>query len=186
MIRARRETRQTRTMSYGPVQMLVIAFEGNKFRGEILPELDRLKNEGVVRILDLMIVRKDSSGAVTHAKASDLGWEEAVQVRGGDGRSGRLCRRRTARGGAGRHDRHGRPAWTATSSTSRTPSGSSSWCRTTPPAAVALIEHLWARPLLDAVARAQGFEMLNEWVEPTQIMSAGGSFARKHAHKDIP
>ena len=51
-------------------------------------------------------------------------------------------------------------------------------------AAVALIEHLWARPFLDAVSRAQGFEMLNEWVEPTQIMSAGGTFAVKRAHED--
>ena len=48
--------------AYGPVQMLVVAFDGNRFRGEIWPELERLKREGVVRILDLLLVRKDSDG----------------------------------------------------------------------------------------------------------------------------
>jgi hypothetical protein len=51
-------------------------------------------------------------------------------------------------------------------------------------AAVALIEHLWAKPLLAAVSRANGFEMFNEWVEPTQIMEAGGRFAAKPAADD--
>ena len=53
-------------------------FDGNRFRGEILPELERLKREGVVRILDLLLVRKDSVGAITHLVASDLDWEEAA------------------------------------------------------------------------------------------------------------
>jgi hypothetical protein len=48
-------------------------------------------------------------------------------------------------------------------------------------AAVALIEHLWAKPLLAAVSRANGFEMFNDWVEPTQIMEAGGRFVPKPA-----
>ena len=43
-------------------------------------------------------------------------------------------------------------------------------------AVVALIEHLWAAPLLAAVSRANGFELFNEWLEPTQIMEAGGKF----------
>ena len=41
---------------------------------------------------------------------------------------------------------------------------------------VALIEHVWATPLLAAVSRANGFEVFNEWVEPMQIMEAGGKF----------
>ena len=66
-------------MGYGPIQMLVVGFDGNRFRGEIWPELERLKREGVVRIIDLMLVRKDEAGAVTHIVASDLDWEEAAQ-----------------------------------------------------------------------------------------------------------
>ena len=42
--------------------------------------------------------------------------------------------------------------------------------------AVALFEHVWAEPFLDAISRANGFELLNEWVTPIQIMETGGAF----------
>src|SRR4029077_6954971 len=48
--------------SIGPIQLWGVAFEGNQFRGEILPELERLKRDGIVRIIDLLFVRKDSAG----------------------------------------------------------------------------------------------------------------------------
>jgi uncharacterized membrane protein len=172
-------------MSYGPVQMLVVAFDGNKFRGEILPELERLKNEGVVRILDLMIVRKDSNGTVLHMAASDLGWEEAVKFGetmgalagfAAEGLAGIESGAMT--GMADLMDGHLFNEEDAFRLEQLVPNDTT--------AAVALLEHLWARPLLDAVARAQGFEMLNEWVEPTQVMAAGGTFAVKQVHKDAP
>ena len=62
----------------GPVQILTVAFERNRFKGEILPELERLKEAGVVRLIDLLVVRKDASGAVATLTATDLGWEEAT------------------------------------------------------------------------------------------------------------
>jgi hypothetical protein len=62
----------------GPIQMLSIAFDGNHFKGEILPELERLKREGLVRIVDLLVVRKGSLDDVMVTTASDLDWEEAV------------------------------------------------------------------------------------------------------------
>ena len=46
--------------SLGPIQMLTLAFPGNMFKGEILPELDRLKGEGVIRVIDMMIVDRKS------------------------------------------------------------------------------------------------------------------------------
>ena len=64
---------------FGPLQMWTIAFDGNRFKGEILPELERLKREGIVRIVDLLAVRKDEAGAPFVLTASDLEWEEATQ-----------------------------------------------------------------------------------------------------------
>jgi len=64
--------------SMGPIQMLSIAFDGNHFKGEILPELERLKSEGLVRIVDLLVVRKGPLDDVMVMTASDLDWEEAV------------------------------------------------------------------------------------------------------------
>src|SRR3954447_2278908 len=65
--------------AFGQVQMLSVIFDGNRFKGEILPELERLKEAGTVRIVDLVAVRKDRQGAIARLTASDLDWEEASQ-----------------------------------------------------------------------------------------------------------
>src|SRR6516164_11756731 len=62
----------------GPVQILTVVFDGNHFKGEILPELERLKTLGLIRVIDLLFVRKDSMGAVATLTATDLDWEEAA------------------------------------------------------------------------------------------------------------
>src|SRR5207247_2351073 len=64
----------------GPIQMVTFAFPGNRFRGEILPELDRLKTDRIVRVIDMLIVRKDSKGNAMVATASDLDFEEATAL----------------------------------------------------------------------------------------------------------
>ena len=51
-------------MATGPVQALVIGFEEGKFKGEVLAELARLEKHDVVRLLDLLLVRKDAVGNV--------------------------------------------------------------------------------------------------------------------------
>jgi uncharacterized membrane protein len=167
-------------MQFGPVQMLVVAFDGNRFRGEIWPELERLKREGVVRILDLMLVRKDSVGAVSHMVASDLSWEEAsafgetMGMLAGFARDGLPGLERGAIAGmAEMMDGHLFDEEDAFKLEQLLPNETT--------AAVVLIEHLWAKPLLAAISRANGFEMFNDWVEPTQIMEAGGRFAGKPA-----
>ena len=46
-------------LAHGPIHKLTVEFELNRFRGELLPELDRLKELGIIRIIDLLAVRKD-------------------------------------------------------------------------------------------------------------------------------
>jgi hypothetical protein len=162
-------------MSFGPVQLLFVAFEGNRFRGEIWPELERLKREGVVRIIDLLLIRKDEAGAVSELRSTDLGWEEAVEfgeamgavagyVRGGvpgiD--SGAMAGMADLMDG---HLFNEDDAFRLEQLLPRSTSG-----------ALVLIEHLWSRPLREAIVRAGGFEIVTEWAEPLQIMAAGGSF----------
>ena len=36
-----------------------------------------------------------------------------------------------------------------------------------------LLEHAWARKLLDAVARANGIELMNEWIDHEAVLSMG-------------
>jgi len=51
-------------MDIGPVEYLVIGFPENKFKGEIAPELTKLVNSGLVRILDLIFIAKDADGNI--------------------------------------------------------------------------------------------------------------------------
>ena len=66
-------------MTIGPVQLVVLGFEGNSFTGEILAELRRLRDHDVIRLIDLLLVSKDESGEVTVMEASDLTQEEAME-----------------------------------------------------------------------------------------------------------
>jgi hypothetical protein len=59
----------------GPVDYLVVLFPGNKFSGKILPELSRLQSDGIVRVVDLVLIRKDAHGKVSHLEIKDLGGE---------------------------------------------------------------------------------------------------------------
>ena len=47
----------------GPVDYLVVEFPGSEFKGEILPELAGLVQQGIVRVLDLVVIKKDDDGS---------------------------------------------------------------------------------------------------------------------------
>ena len=51
-------------MTIGPVEYLILGFPGNKFTGEIVPELAKLIESRLVRIIDLTFISKDAAGGV--------------------------------------------------------------------------------------------------------------------------
>ena len=77
------------TTEIGPVQYLVIGFPGNKFNGEIAPELGKLASSGVVRILDIVFVGKDTDGSVVVFEYDEL--EELALFAEIDGEVGGLA-----------------------------------------------------------------------------------------------
>ncbi|MEV8454067.1 DUF6325 family protein [Streptomyces sp. NPDC052095] len=56
----------------GPVDYLVVEFPGNRMTGEGLPLLVDLVDRGIIRILDLVFVRKDRDGTVTGVELAEL------------------------------------------------------------------------------------------------------------------
>jgi uncharacterized membrane protein len=46
----------------GPLEFIAIEFPGNRFKGEIIPTITDLINRGLIRVIDLVLVRKDESG----------------------------------------------------------------------------------------------------------------------------
>ena len=67
-------------MAFGPIQLLVIGFEEGRFQGEILPELQRLREADVIRIVDLLFLRCDDDGEVDIVELSDLGVSEQREL----------------------------------------------------------------------------------------------------------
>jgi hypothetical protein len=57
----------------GPVDVLMVRFPGNEFKGEILPALRDLVVGGVVRVVDLLFVYKDANGKVGSVELAGLG-----------------------------------------------------------------------------------------------------------------
>jgi hypothetical protein len=59
-------------MSLGPIDFIALEFPGNKFKGEILPDLFDLVEREVIRIYDLVIVTKDEDGTVHVRELQEL------------------------------------------------------------------------------------------------------------------
>ena len=74
----------------GPVEYLVVEFPGNKFKGEIVPALKELTDNGTIRVIDLVFVRRDEDGSATWIELSDLPIEDAAPFDDLDGEFGGL------------------------------------------------------------------------------------------------
>ena len=59
-------------MGFGPIEVIVVVFEGNQFTGDILPELKRLVDAGTVTVIDGVFIRKDADGSVSHEGLDDI------------------------------------------------------------------------------------------------------------------
>jgi hypothetical protein len=73
----------------GPIDYLVIEFPGNKLSGEGWPLLVDLVDRGIIRLLDLVFIRKDLDGSVVGLSLQDLG-EQGVDLTIFDGVSSGL------------------------------------------------------------------------------------------------
>jgi uncharacterized membrane protein len=171
-------------LTLGPVQMLVVGFEGDHFTGEIRKELARLKENDVIRLIDLLLVRKNEDGEVEVVQQSDLDQQEAEEFGAivgalvGFGTGGEEEIERAAIAGAAElEDGHvfdDNAVWYLSDTI---PDGTA--------AAVALIEHRWAIPLRDKIAKAGGMTLADEWIHAADLIAVGliGSATEKAGAK---
>ena len=59
-------------MTLGPLDYLVVGFPGNQFKGEIAPAINEARAKGIIRIVDLVFIYKDTQGATTTLEIKDL------------------------------------------------------------------------------------------------------------------
>jgi len=160
-------------MAIGPVQLIVLGFDEPNFRGEILAELDRLKDHDIVRVIDGLAVYKDAEGEVTIIERTDLSDEEAAEfgatvgaliglgVAGEEGAEAgaELGAERTAEGV------HMFDEEDALDVIEEIPNDSA--------AAIILLEHRWAIPLREAVVRANGMPIADTFIHPLDLVAVG-------------
>ena len=64
-------------MALGPVQLLVVGFDRPDFNGDVLAELERLRESDLVRVIDMLVVHKGADGVIRRLHHSDLTLGEA-------------------------------------------------------------------------------------------------------------
>src|SRR4051812_49975517 len=74
-----RPTKET-PMAIGPVQLIVLGFSHAEFHGEIVAELERLRESDTVRVIDALAVHKDADGEIEVQHLSNLSKDEAVEL----------------------------------------------------------------------------------------------------------
>jgi Family of unknown function (DUF6325) len=75
----------TQVDELGPVDYIVVEFPGSKFSGEIAPALGDLVERGLVRVLDLLVLKKDEDGTIEAFELSDLEDTEIGELRRHEG-----------------------------------------------------------------------------------------------------
>jgi uncharacterized membrane protein len=160
---------------FGPVQVLVVGYENGKFTGETLEVLKQLRDQDLIRLVDLLFVTKDYDGNVVSVEHSDLTGEEFAELGaiagalvgfGAEGEEGIEAGAEVgAMAGAAASDEGMFDEDQVWYIADAIPEGSS--------AAIALIEHRWAIPFRDSILRAGGRLLADAWVHPEDLVAAG-------------
>jgi len=160
-------------MTIGPVQLIVLGFKHPDFHGEIIAELERLRESDTERVIDALAVYKDAAGEVEVEHLSNLTQDEAVELGSkvgaliGLGIEGEEGIEAGAEAGAeaaaeGVQVFSDQEAWDVLEDI---PNDSA--------AALVLLEHHWAVPLRDAIARAGGFRLSDGFISPLDLVEIG-------------
>ncbi|HEX7609614.1 MAG TPA: hypothetical protein VF380_02975 [Solirubrobacteraceae bacterium] len=157
----------------GPVQLLVVGFDDPDFKGQVLAQLDTLRNQDVVRVIDILLVQKDDEGEVSTRQITDLSPDEAQDLGqavsaliglgeaiGGDAEG--AARMWSGEGDAGEA---GLTEDDLIDVLAEIPNGSA--------VAIALLEHRWAIPLREAIISAGGAPIIDTWVHPRDLVEIG-------------
>ena len=161
-------------MAIGPVQLIVLGFNHPNFHGEVIAELERLRASDTVRVIDALAVYKDQDGELevehlsnlTEAEAVELGTKIGALI--GLGIAGEEGMEAGAIAGAEEAEAEGInilgdiDEWDVLEDI---PNDSA--------AALVLLEHHWAVPLRDAIARAGGFRISDGFISPLDLVGIG-------------
>jgi hypothetical protein len=126
-------------MAIGPIELLVVKFPGNQFKGEIAPALQELVESGTIRVIDLIFAMKDEEGTLAVLELDALGDERLAVF----------------------EPEPSELSGTLTEDDARSLTGG---LENNSSAAILLFENTWATKFADALRNANGELILNERV----------------------
>jgi uncharacterized membrane protein len=160
-------------MAIGPVQLIVLGFDQPDFHGEIIAELEQLRESDTVRVIDALAVYKNVDGEFEVEHLSNLSQDEAIEL---GSKVGALV-------GLGIEGEEGLEAGAEAGAESGADgvqvfSDDDAWdvleeIPNDSAAALVLIEHHWAVPLRDAVMRAGGYRVADGFISPLDLVEIG-------------
>ena len=165
-------------MAMGPVQVLVIGFDDPDFRGEILAEVERLRQDDIVRLIDVVVVKKTKDGDLEKFSQKDVEASEEfgalagalIGIGAGGEEGAEIGAVRGAEAAVASDLLDDEEVWYIADAI---PDGSA--------AAIALLEHRWAIGLRDAIGRAGGFHLADAWIHPRDLVAIGVAAAEEAA-----
>jgi uncharacterized membrane protein len=145
----------------GPVQVLVVGFDHPVFSGEVIAEFTQLREAGIVRLVDLLLVSRAEDGTLDTVSMPEIAPSGLGEI------AAALFTREGLDVPLSEPDTNGEADGDATwSLAAAVPAGSA--------AAVALVEHIWAEPLTRALRRAGGRPLEETWLgrDDRQLLAA--------------
>jgi hypothetical protein len=133
---------------YGPIDYVVVGFKGNHFDGSIVDELSKAVKSGVIRVIDLLFIKKESDGTVAGGEYSDQSDDLKKSF-----------------------EKLGLDRSTALLSESDMKKVGESMDKDTS-AGIMVIEHLWAKDLKKALIAAEGTLVAEGRIHPEAIAAA--------------
>ena len=132
----------------GPIDFVIVGFEGNKFNGGIIEAISDAVDKGIISLVDLLLITKDKDGAVTKVNIADIGEEYQLD----------FIQEMPSGGTSVSQDDIDEVSELLENNTS---------------AGMLVIEHLWAKPLKQAIIDANGVLVADGRIHPDAAFELG-------------
>jgi uncharacterized membrane protein len=165
-------------VEYGPIQLLAIGFpEADKLKGDLLKEIFRLSEEGMIRVIGLLAIVKDKQGKVASAQITEFSDQERIKLGAaigaliGLGAAGKEGAMAGAEAGAKAvaSKEFGLTQEQIKGIAKDMPNGTA--------AGLLLIEHLWAKKFKEIARKQHGIVLANGFIMPEALIALGAELA---------
>jgi uncharacterized membrane protein len=165
-------------VEFGPIQIVALGFPDlNKLKGDMLKEIFRLSEAGIIRVVGLSAIVKDEKGNVQSAQITELSDEERTKLSAavgaliGYGAAGMKGAEAGAKAGAERaaQKEFGLSRERIMEIAQNIPNGTA--------AAILLVEHLWAKNLKEMAQNQDGVVLANGIISPSALVALGEELA---------